>query len=85
VGVAEKTWNTPLAIVSSRNVRIYCANGNVLMDGTRPMIEVVNSEQVLISHAKSFRTGDFAQVREVRGESVVEVPSDRASALLARD
>jgi hypothetical protein len=85
VGVAEGTGNTPLAIVNSRDVRVYCVNGNVVTAEKRPMVDVINSEQILISHAKSFKTGDFSQVREVRGKAVIEVPSDRASALLVRD
>jgi len=85
VGVAEKTGNTPLAIVESRNVRVYCVNGNVVTAEKRPMVDVVNSDQILISHAKSFKTGDFPQVRETRGEKVIEIPSDRAAALLIRE
>jgi hypothetical protein len=85
VGVAENTGNTPLAIVNARDVRVYCVNGNVTTAGKRPMVDVVNSDRILISHAKSFRTGDFPQVRETRGEAVIEVPSGRASALLVRE
>lgn len=58
---------------------------DVTRAGKRPMVDVVNSGRILISHAKSFRTGDFPQVRETRGEAVIEVPSDRASALLVRE
>jgi hypothetical protein len=86
VGVAEKTGNTPLAIVNSRDVRVYCVNGNVTTSEKRPMVDIVNSDRILVSHAKSFRTGDFPQVRESRGDAVIiEIPSDRASALLVRD
>lgn len=85
VGVAEHTGNTSLAIVNSRNVRIYCVNGNVVTSEKRPMVDVVDSDDILISQAKSFKTGDFSQVREVRGKSAVEIPSDRAAALLVRE
>lgn len=85
VGVAEGTGNTALAIVNSRDVRVYCVNGNVVTAEKRPMLDVVNCDRILIFHAKSFKTGDFSQVREVQGETVVEIPSDRASALLIRE
>lgn len=85
VGVAEGTGNTPLAIFNSQDVRIYCVNGNVVTAEKRPMVDVVDSDRILITHAKSFKTGDFPQVREVRGKTVFEVPSDRASALLVRE
>jgi hypothetical protein len=83
--IGQNTGNTPLAIRNSRDVRVYCVNGNVTTAEKRPMVDVVDSEGVVVTHAKSFRTGDFAQVREVHGKTVVEVPSDRAAALLVRE
>jgi hypothetical protein len=85
VGVAENTGNTPLAIVDSNDVRLYCVNGNVVTAEKRPMVDLVNSRQVLVSHAKSFKTGDFPQLRETFQGEVITVPSDRASALLIRE
>lgn len=85
VGVAENTGNTPLAIVDSSDVRLYCVNGNVTTAEKRPMVDLVNSRQVLVSHAKSFKTGDFPQIRETFQGEVITVSSDRASALLIRE
>lgn len=86
VGVAENTGNTALRISASRDLRLYCVNGNVETSEKRAMVELVDSGDVVITHAKSFRTADFPQVRETRGgKVVVEVPSDRASALLIRE
>ncbi len=84
-GVAVGTGNTPLAVVDSEDVRIYCVNGNVVTAEKRPMLDVVNSTAVLVFHAKSFKTGEFAQIREIQGERTVEIPSDRAAALLVRE
>jgi hypothetical protein len=85
VGVAENTGNTSIEIESCEDVRVYCVNGNVETAEGRPMVDVVNSSRILISHAKSFRTGNFPHLREVRGEKVVEVPSGRAVALFIRE
>ncbi|MBK7927964.1 MAG: hypothetical protein IPJ98_10870 [Bryobacterales bacterium] len=85
VGVAEGTGNTPLGITDSRDIRLYGVNGNVVTAEKRPMIDITNSDQILVFHAKSFKTGDFAQIRETRAGKSVEIPSDRAAALLIRD
>ncbi|MBN8730954.1 MAG: hypothetical protein J0L64_10455 [Acidobacteria bacterium] len=84
VGVAEGTGNTPLGITDSREIHIYGVNGNVVTAEKRPMIDITNSDKILVFHAKSFKTGDFAQVRETRAGKSIEIPSDRAAALLIR-
>jgi hypothetical protein len=79
------TGNTPLAIFESSDVRVYCACGNVQTSKQRPFIDVVNSHNVLITHVKSFKTGDFPQVRETFNDVKMEVPSSKVAALFIRD
>lgn len=85
VGVAENTGNTPLAIIDSNNVKVYCVNGLVTTAEKRPMMDVVNSRNVLITQARTFQAGDYPQVRETFGDVVNEIPSDRVAALFIRD
>jgi hypothetical protein len=82
---AVGTGNTPLGIFDSRDVRVYCVNGNVVTAEKRPMVDIVDSSQTMVFHAKSFRTGDFAQVRERWAGKTVEVGSDRTAALVVRE
>jgi hypothetical protein len=81
----SNSGNTPLSIINSTNIRLYCVNGNVQTAEKRPVIEIVDSSNIMISQIKSNRSGDFPQVREKAGESVFEIPSDRAVALFIRD
>jgi hypothetical protein len=81
----EGTGNTPLAIIDSEDIRIYCVNGNVVTSNQRPMVDVINCKNILISQAASFNTGDFPQIRETIGNSVAEIPSNRIAALFLRD
>lgn len=83
-GVAVGTGNTPLAVEDSRDVRIYGVNGNVVTSDKRPMVDVVNSSDVVVFHAKSFKVGEFSQIRETYDGKSVEVPSQRALAILVR-
>ncbi|GEM_PF-2172933 len=78
--------NTPIQILNSSNVRIYCVSGNVSNTGGRPMIDVVNSTDLLVSQAKSFNTaGTFFNIRETIGTMVFEIPTTYMSALYVRN
>jgi hypothetical protein len=49
------------------------------------MLEVVNSEKLKFVHIKSFLPGAFPQVKEVRGELTLGIPSDKIASLYVRD
>jgi len=82
--VAVGTGNTPLGVEDSRDVRIYGVNGNVVTAEKRPMVDVTNSSDVMVFHAKSFKVGEFAQIRETHAGKTVEVPSQQTLAILIR-
>jgi hypothetical protein len=85
LAAGEGTGNTPLAIIDSEDIRVYCVNGNVVTSYQRPMVDVVNCRNILISQAASFNTGNFPQIRETFGNEVAEVPSTKVAALFLRD
>jgi hypothetical protein len=80
----ENLGNTSLAIIDSKNIKIYCSTGNVLTSDSRPMIKVENSEEIVISQIKSFKTADFAHVHEDYNGKTSEIPSGTTVALFAR-
>jgi hypothetical protein len=77
--------NTPSRISNSRDVRIYCLYGNVLQLGDKPMLDVENSEDVVVAQLKAFRPGTFPHVTETIAQSKATVPSSRTCALMVRD
>jgi hypothetical protein len=77
--------NTPCRISDSRDVRVYCMYGNVLKLVGRPMLEIVNSQDLVVAQLKAFRSGDFPHVTETCGEATIEVPSTKMCALFVRD
>jgi hypothetical protein len=77
--------NTPCRIADSRDVRLYCFYGNALQLGDKPMLEVANSDDVVVSQLKAFRPGTFPHVTETVGQTKATVPSSKACALLVRD
>jgi hypothetical protein len=79
------TGNTPLAILESNDVKVYCASGNVLTSQQRPFIDVVNSRNVMVSQIKSFKTDNFPQIRETFGAQIMEISSKKTAALFIRD
>jgi polygalacturonase len=85
VGVAENTGNTPMGIVNSKNIRVYGVCGNIETAEQRPVMQITNCENVLISQIKSFQTGDFPQVNETRGDQNYAIPSNKAVALFIRE
>ncbi|MGE3778557.1 MAG: glycosyl hydrolase family 28-related protein [Pirellulaceae bacterium] len=76
--------NTPGRIADSRDVRIYCMYGNVRQLGERPMLEVVNSDQILVTQLKAFAPSRFPHLIETRGAEQSVVPSTAACALFLR-
>ena len=77
--------NTPCRIADSRDVRIYCLYGNVLQLGDKPMLDVVNSDDVVVSQLKAFRPGTFPHITETVGQAKATVPSSQACALYVRE
>ena len=76
--------NTPCAISDSRDVRIYCLYGNVLQLGDKPMLDLANSDDVLVSQLKAFRPGTFPHVLETVGQTKAAVSSSQTCALFVR-
>ena len=77
--------NTPAAIVDSEDVHIYCMYGNVRKLGDRPMLDVVNSDELSVSQLKAFQPSGFPHVRETFAGATLEIPSSTICALFVRD
>jgi hypothetical protein len=77
--------NTPGRIAGCRDVRVYCMVGNVLQLGERPMLEVADSEDIVVSQMQAFRPGDFPLLRETHAGATHAIPSTRTLALFVRD
>ena len=77
--------NTPCRIANSRDVRVYCMYGNVRQLGDRPMLDVVNSDEVVVSQLKAFQSGGFPHISETSGGAQNKVPSTKICALFVRD
>lgn len=77
--------NTPCRIVDSRDIRVYCMYGNVTRLVDRPMLEVVNSTDILVAQLKAFRPGNFPHVTETSDGDRNVIPSSKTCALFMRD
>lgn len=77
--------NTPCRISDSRDIRIYCMYGNVTKLVDRPMLDIVNSQDLLVAQLKAFRPGGFPHVREISGRLTSAIPSSKVCALFVRD
>jgi hypothetical protein len=59
--------------------------GNVKKLVDRPMLDVVNSDDVMVSQLKAFRPGDFPHITEIWGTEKSEMPSSSIAALFMRE
>ena len=59
--------------------------GNVKKLVDRPMLDVVNSDNVVVSQLKAFQPGGFPHLTETSGEAQTEIPSAKICALFVRD
>lgn len=77
--------NPPCRVADSQDVRIYCMYGNVMRLEHRPMLEVVDSRNIMVSQLKAFRPGAFPHLVETHDGKRVELPSTQPCALFVRD
>ncbi|TWT79196.1 Pectate lyase superfamily protein [Planctomycetes bacterium CA13] len=76
--------NTTCRIIRCSDVRVYCMNGVVRHMKDRPMIEVIDSDDIQISQLQTFSPGDFAHLMETRGEHRFTLPSSKMCSLFIR-
>lgn len=77
--------NTPGAILDSEDVRIYCMYGNVRNLGDRPMLDVVNSDGIVVSQLKAFQPGGFPHITETLGNAKHQIASSKTCSLFVRE
>ncbi|WP_413432901.1 glycosyl hydrolase family 28-related protein [Crateriforma spongiae] len=77
--------NTPSRIESCQDFRIHCMYGNVRKLQDRPMLEVVNSGDVVVSQLKAFQPSTFPHLVVTHDSERITVPSTKTVALLVRD
>ncbi|MBN1420832.1 MAG: FAD-dependent oxidoreductase [Planctomycetes bacterium] len=76
--------NTPCRIAGSQDIRVYCMYGNVRKLEDRPMLEIADSTDVVVSQLKAFAPGGFPHLRETSAGKEIEIPSTEACALFVR-
>ena len=77
--------NTPCRISDSRDVHVYCMYGNVKGLNDRAMLEVADSQDVVVSQLKAFNPGSFPHLTEWWDNEKNEIPSSKTCALFVRD
>jgi hypothetical protein len=78
--------NTPGSVQNSRDVHIYCMYGNVKgLAASQPMLEIVDSKNIVVSQLKAFFPDVFPHLKEVIGTAEQTLPSLRQCALYIRD
>jgi hypothetical protein len=76
--------NTPSAIEYCQDVRIHCMVGNVRKLQDRPMLSIVDSDDVVVSQLSAFQPGDFPHLIESHGSERRIIPSTKTCALFGR-
>ena len=79
----EDSRNTPLRIVDSSDVAVYCLSGNIEIGDGRAMVEVVDSKGVTLTNAKSSREGPFFTLSERSNGQTFTIPSNTAVGLFS--
>ncbi len=76
--------NTPGRLTRCRDTRIYTMVGNVRHLGRLPMLEVVNSDDIVVSQLKAFQSSTFPHLVETHGTTKSAIPSSQPVALFVR-
>lgn len=77
--------NTPARIARSRDIHVYCLVGNVRFLGDLPMLDIADSDDVVVSQVKAFQPSTFPHLVETRDSAKCTVPSSQPVALFVRD
>ena len=76
--------NTPSAVESCQDVRVHCMVGNVRKLEDRPMLSIVDSDDVVVSQLRAFQPSSFPHLIESRGSERNIIPSTKTCALFVR-
>jgi len=76
--------NTPSAIEFCQDVRIHCMVGNVRKLEDRPMLSIVESEDVVVSQLRAFQPSSFPHLTETYGPERNVIRSTTTCALFVR-
>jgi hypothetical protein len=77
--------NTPSRIESCRDVRVHCMYGNVRKLKDRPMLDLVDCDDIVVSQLKAFQPSTFPHLMETWSSEKNSVPSTKTIALFVRD
>ncbi len=77
--------NTPGRLTRCVDTRIYTMVGNVRHLGQLPMLEIVDSRNVLAAQVKAFQPSTFPHLIEQRGAEKSAIPSSQPVALFIRE
>jgi hypothetical protein len=79
-------YNTPLKISDSQNIRIYGVSGVTKTKEDRPMVDVVNSTDIMVAVVKSLDSSSTSAptIRETIGSNSVEIPRNTVASLYMR-
>ena len=78
---------TSLRIIDSKNISVFGSTGNVLLDGSngKGMIEVINCEDIIVTHANPFKQGpDWFTFKEIYKVKQIGIPSSMKLATYKR-
>jgi hypothetical protein len=77
--------NTPCRIQDSQDIRVYCMQGVVRhLPVDRPMMEIIDSDDVQITQLQTFSRGGFPHLVETDGAKKSELPSSHSCAFFLR-
>jgi hypothetical protein len=78
--------NTPGLIQDSEDIRIYSMYGNVKgLSSNRPMLEIIDSRNIVVSQLKAFFPGDFSHLRETNEGKILSIPSSKTCVFYSRN
>ncbi len=83
-GTAGGDRNTPLRIVNSSDIAVHSVSGSIDLEAGQPVVEIVDSHDIVVTQAKSFRASNFLSLKETIAGGSVTVPSDTRVVLYRR-
>jgi hypothetical protein len=77
--------STTLRIKGSQNIRLFGLGGNVNLTGNRGVLEIENSDNILVTHLDSWKEGNnFLTLREDIGTDSFSIPSTTSLSVFKR-
>jgi hypothetical protein len=73
----SREHNTTIRIINSKNISVYTCSGNITLSNKKGMVEIIDSNDILVTHGSSAKSGnEWNQIKEIINSQETAIPAN---------